>query len=378
MSGLNMQGVIASGRRFYDSIMALDKRKHSLSLDEVTAAASYYYNVFIEEAKISVVLTFIFCEIHEIIGFKWHTELAHVTVQDHRCQIAFPIALLKKHGPFDGLIFVAKSWPILVLIDRIFSDGTNLSSSFIFEIGDGATLDQVCYTSTNPNSCLIVDYDFVTARGYEQFRDRCRRGIPSWKDRIPKAFWRGATTGARLYQPPKSDDEDSLEWLDRLILCKRSRDPDVATYCDIGISNIVQVDEAFLIERLQRSGLLKPQVDRFTFTNYMGNVDVDGNANAWSGLFCSLLGGSCVLKVKSRLGHHQWYYSDLAPWAHYIPISADLSDFRDAVMWLVHNRDKAEFIAAAGRQFALNLDVNEAFRQSAKNLVSWIRKRKPN
>lgn len=58
-------------------------------------------------------------------------------------------------------------------------------------------------------------------------------------------------------------------------------------------------------------------------------LDVDGNTNAWANLFQRLLLGCCVIKVASPFGYRQWYYDDLVPWVHYVPVRADMADLVD-------------------------------------------------
>jgi hypothetical protein len=60
-----------------------------------------------------------------------------------------------------------------------------------------------------------------------------------------------------------------------------------------------------------------------------GIIDIDGNANSWDGLFWKLLSNSVVLKVESN--NSQWYYSQLKPWHHFVPVKADLSDLVEKV-----------------------------------------------
>ena len=40
--------------------------------------------------------------------------------------------------------------------------------------------------------------------------------------------------------------------------------------------------------------------------------------------FTRLLMGCCVIKVASPFGYRQWYYGDLVPWRHYVPVAADM------------------------------------------------------
>jgi len=63
-------------------------------------------------------------------------------------------------------------------------------------------------------------------------------------------------------------------------------------------------------------------------------------------------------QVESPRGFRQWYYDDLEPWVHYVPVKGDLSDLRDKIGWSAANGDECEKIAARGRAFALERDYD--------------------
>ena len=86
---------------------------------------------------------------------------------------------------------------------------------------------------------------------------------------------------------------------------------------------------------------------------YKYQIDVDGEVNAWSALYWKLYSRSVVLKVESHF--EQWYYKDLKPWIHYVPVAANLSDFYDIVDWVLTHDKECEKIALSGRMFASQL-----------------------
>ena len=53
---------------------------------------------------------------------------------------------------------------------------------------------------------------------------------------------------------------------------------------------------------------MRPYVPMTDFNKYKYQIDIDGNTNAWPGLFQKLLTGSPVLKVASPYGFRQWLY----------------------------------------------------------------------
>ena len=87
--------------------------------------------------------------------------------------------------------------------------------------------------------------------------------------------------------------------------------------------------------------------------SYKGQIDVDGNANAWSGLYWKLRSNSVVLKVASPKQHKQWYYDRLIAWKHYLPVKSDLSDLRPMVEFLLDKKNEANVTAVAREATAL-------------------------
>ncbi len=71
--------------------------------------------------------------------------------------------------------------------------------------------------------------------------------------------------------------------------------------------------------------------------------------------FCRLLLGCCVLKIGSERGFRQWYYDDLVPWRHYVPVAADVSDLSEKIDWCRSHPDACETIADEGRTLALSM-----------------------
>ena len=111
-------------------------------------------------------------------------------MQGAECRLLFDASLLTQKDPHAGLIFVAKSWVILWVIAKALTLNPALKGSFVFEIGDNATLGQVGYTSSHPNACLILDYDFAASDGYADYRTLCNAQLVPWEERAAKVFWR--------------------------------------------------------------------------------------------------------------------------------------------------------------------------------------------
>jgi hypothetical protein len=71
-------------------------------------------------------------------------------------------------------------------------------------------------------------------------------------------------------------------------------------------------------------------------------LDIDGEVNAWSGLWWKLFSNSVVFKVDSH--YEQWYYNELKEWVHYIPVKGDLSDLEEKYKWALEHEEECKQI----------------------------------
>jgi len=237
----------------------------------------------------------------------------------------------------------------------------------LVQVGDFAdsVLPSAGFCAEDPRVTLIPDLTFWHDRGYYDVREEVRKLAIPWRDRIPVAFWRGSTTG-----PPPICYE-TFRMLPRFRLCALSlANQGARHFLDARLSAVVQnnIDEDGdrLRELAQSLGMLAPRVPQAEFARYRYQVDIDGNTNSW-GLLAKLAMGSCILKVQSRC--RQWYYGDLRPWEHYIPIRADLSDLEDKVLWCREHDDDARHIAEAGKRFADGLVFGTEMARAAALLL---------
>lgn len=242
-------------------------------------------------------------------------------------------------------------------------------------VGDGAFSASLGFSSYDPHVCLVPDPDFFLTGGHDDFRRTCLDHMPAWEARSTRVFWRGTTTGGRRHQPPGEGEADDFTWLQRLALCRLANEPGMAELCDIGIARFAQINEPHLIERIQQAGLVRPQVPREAFLNNRVVVDIDGNSNAWAGLFCSLLSRSCIIKVASDNGYRQWYYDRLVPWQNHVPVRADLSDLAEAVAWTMLYESESKRLADAAADLAAALTFEACMAEAVTRVQHWVEAR---
>ena len=180
---------------------------------------------------------------------------------------------------------------------------------------------------------LLPDTDFVASDGYLDLRDEIDSGDCQWKAKVQKLYWRGSMHGF----PYKAYDQRQLCSQRKLLLNWGNNHQ--------GISDFSASKNVSKCEQLQYKYLL----------------DVDGEVNAWSGLFWKLYSNSLVFKVNSH--YEQWYYSRLTPWEHYIPVTGDLSDLEEKFEWALSNDELCCQIARSGREFASSLTFQHELDQ---------------
>lgn len=90
-------------------------------------------------------------------------------------------------------------------------------------------------------------------------------------------------------------------------------------------------------------------------------LDIDGQVSAWSGLYWKLYSNSVVFKLKSHW--EQWYYQDLLPYVHYVPLQ-NLTPLalQKAYSWCEVEQQLCQQIATRATLFARQLTYEYAVK----------------
>jgi Glycosyl transferase family 90 len=236
------------------------------------------------------------------------------------------------------------------------------NGSLWFNLHDIGEIPGLAFCDTRAEFKLVPDHTYLASYGQRDLaRHYLEHDIP-WSERIPRALWRGTTTGVPA--------GNSWRGLDRIALCElAAHHPD---RFDAGITDIVQINDADEISAIRASGLMREFMPPSQFHRYRYQIDIDGNTNSWSGLFQKLLTGSAVMKVASRRGFRQWYYDRLVPWRNFVPVASDLSDLVDRHRWLVENDEAASNIGAAGRALALSMAPASELELARRTIIDTL------
>jgi hypothetical protein len=231
--------------------------------------------------------------------------------------------------------------------------------------GEDGGPGMVAFCSRHPTAVLIPDHGFIRTRGQENHRRVARANCSDWTKRSDQIVWRGATTGQGTISKPHLCAHDP-ELLLRVRLCLALKD---VPGTEAKLTCVAQShDSAVDDDRLTRAGIRGEYISPIAWNGHKFAIDIDGNANAFSNLLTRLIMGCCVLKVASPLGYRQWYYGELEPWTHYVPVRADLSDLRDQITWCRENIAACREIAARGQAFAMARDYDTELASAARRL----------
>jgi hypothetical protein len=166
----------------------------------------------------------------------------------------------------------------------------------------------------------IPTYDMIRQATLRAFRTRLYGTIYPWRIKRRVAVWRGSPTG-----PPGGDGRGdggrgdggySSNPRARLVAAALGRP-------DLFDAALTSAGSEGWSDNATASGLVGRHIPMYLFQLYRAILDVDGMS--WSGRFGSLLCmSSVVLKVEPA--HVDYFYPELRPWVHYIPVRSDLSD----------------------------------------------------
>jgi hypothetical protein len=274
----------------------------------------------------------------------------------------------------NSTLFVAAQVPLatalrLCSVMPIFAEialKPGIATEFLISLEDCADAD-VGFSGSG-SSLLIPDSDFMQTLGHSTFKHHVENAWLTWKSRRRRIFWRGSTTGIPRAPGTYDPDQEWFRILPRLEVCHRLRTGPYRDFCDVGISAVVQLTDAELSNRI-RGELGAGTVERIRQIENRYLLDIDGNSNAWSGLFQALAMGACVIKIGSPHNYSQWYYDRLIPWTHYVPVRSDLADLEQKIDWGMDHVQEAEQIASNARKLALSMSFESEVKAAAEAIV---------
>jgi len=221
-------------------------------------------------------------------------------------------------------------------------------------------------SSRNERVIALPDRYFILRDGFSAERRLADTNEVPWHERRSTLVWRGGVNGDGIH-PQKAEDADNPRVIQRLRLCMRLR-----TVADVDARISAPMGPHMPLNLLEPLGIVgSPRAE----PEWLGDkfaIDIDGWTNTWSNLILRMHFGCCVLKVASADGYRQWWYEDLSPWEHFVPVAADLSDLEERIDWLRTNDAEAQAIARRGQALVRRMTMaSETARGAALITQYW-------
>lgn len=187
--------------------------------------------------------------------------------------------------------------------------------------------------------------DKFALNGYWHDFARLNRAMAKypWQKKIGKVFWRGSAFGVG----PECND---INGCDRFRFMHYTHALD---FVDAAFTSYTDQMNPELLARLSALYSLKKMVSPAESMAYRYLIDVDGNSCGYPRMAWILYSNSLLMKHKSD--KLQWYYPQMQPYVHYLPINEDFSNLQDSYMWAEAHPKAAQKIANNGHRFAAKI-----------------------
>lgn len=196
----------------------------------------------------------------------------------------------------------------------------------------------------NLDEKVILMPDDEALGGHSHLLDQVKRGTCAypWDEKKEKGFWRGGTTGEQVE-------------FERFLALDRTKpillSIEYPEFIDARFTGLHQADP------LSRKKILEEFPHFFgQFVNiknhfqYKYQILIDGNTCAYSRFFWQLFSNCVVLKQISP--NIQWYYEDLKPYEHFIPIDPSLTNLLETIKWCKQNDEAMKKVVCSANEFA--------------------------
>ncbi|PWI65414.1 hypothetical protein PCL_07015 [Purpureocillium lilacinum] len=187
-----------------------------------------------------------------------------------------------------------------------------------------------------------------------------------WDKKKSNLYWAGSTTGAyagdggwkryhrqRFVALARGLDRGKKYWYLRLrdgVFRRVSSTVFREDLFDVAFTSAIQCDEG-ICETQRRYFDMQGRADQNKPFGSKLVFDLDGNGI--SGRFNKLLASRSAVLKQTLL--REWHDERLIPWVHYLPVSQDLGELPEMVVWLIEAEDgkrRAKNVADQGREWA--------------------------
>ncbi len=221
--------------------------------------------------------------------------------------------------------------------------------AFVLYLGDGTPPKQNCKSPIFVCSKKISDDHAICIPAVSLLVDMIQNKLRdvisaakkfSWPNKKEKLFWRGADTG--VYTNYKKSPRFAL--------------------VEIGSSNPQLIDAKFNMlaqtpwvdistkKEIEDRGFLGNSATIEEHLAYKYQITVDGNVATWERFYWQLFSNSVIFKQNSD--DIEFYYDELKPWIHYIPVNNDMSDLVEKIFFAQSANNMCQEISQNANKFA--------------------------
>jgi hypothetical protein len=213
-------------------------------------------------------------------------------------------------------------------------------------------------------------YSFVIPDATFLENDKCsedkkaidlRESSLPWDKKLSKLIWRGAGSGIGI---------NTKDWMNapRVKLCLKAKEFKNKDLIDVGITKVLSVDYPDYETGLIKLDLCANEMSFLDFLDYKYQIDLDGICCAWLSYFRKLYSKSVTFKVASD--YRQWYYHGLVPWKHYIPVSKDMDDLEELIIWAKEHDSLCREIALNATDYMSTLTLTQTIEETYHTLAN--------
>lgn len=256
-------------------------------------------------------------------------------------------------------------------VDFIYFNEDRIKPSF-FKRSANRTCAPILVSAKNKSMDQVIlfsDWMYDATDAKEGWNDLIRmiNGLQaiSWEEREEKLFWRGKPWDGKHFG--MYDFGNWKEIPRGRLVSESQKHPDLI---DAAFS---EYPEKCLQQDLDRCVLEMGKIQYVSWEkalHYKYQMAIDGVTCSFPATQWKLLSGALTLKQDSP--DIMYFYDELIPWVHYVPVRNDLSDLIEKIRWAKTHDEEARKIAEEGRRFALeHLMPEHIFQYASKILCKY-------
>ncbi len=210
---------------------------------------------------------------------------------------------------------------------------------------------------TDTQKILIPDFEALSGNTFfiKDLSNEIKRY--RWQKKYSQAIWRGSTTGGCI------SSENFLNFPRAKAVHFSLENPELV---NARFTNLVQCNEQEEVIKkfgnfFDENMPVKKQI------RYKYQLLIDGNTCAYSRAFWQFFSNCAIFKQSSD--HIQWYYGEMEPYVHYIPLEEDLSDLSIKIQWAKKNDRKVQKIIQNAQNLSQKTLTRKAIYQYLYQLL---------